>query len=107
MEDMKSILICDLFYQIAFDAARPLPKTLNRNKYMMVAIDHYYKCCETRLVRSHDEVTTAKFFEEEVAYCFGVPKYVLTNNGSEWMKEFDVLCQDYRIVHQFIAPMWP
>ncbi len=34
-------------------------------------------------------------------------KYVLTNNGSEWMKEFDVLCQDYRIMHQFTAPMWP
>jgi hypothetical protein len=23
------------------------------------------------------------------------------------MKEFDVLCQDYRIMHQFTAPMWP
>jgi hypothetical protein len=38
MEDMKSILICDLFYPVAFDATRPLPKTLNGNKYMPVAI---------------------------------------------------------------------
>ncbi len=36
-----------------------------------------------------------------------MPKYVFTDNGSEWMKEFDYLCQDYGIVHQFIVPTWP
>jgi transposase-like protein len=72
---------------------------------MMVAIDQYSKWCEIRLMRSHDVVTTARFLEEEVAYCFGVPKYVLTDNGSEWMKKIDVLCQDFRIVHQFTTLM--
>ncbi len=92
MDDMKSIPICDLFYRIAFDTTRPLPKTLNGNKYMLVAIYHYFKWCETRLVKSCDVVIVARFLEEEVVCCFGLPKYVFTNNGSEWMKEFDVLC---------------
>jgi hypothetical protein len=84
MEDMKSILICDLFYQIAFDATRPLPKTLNRNKYMMVAIDHYYKCCETRLGRSHDVVTTTKLFLKKLPttlVCSNMSSLIMVVNG--------------------------
>jgi hypothetical protein len=38
---------------------------------------------------------------------YGVPKYVLTNNGSKGMKEFAEICQSYGITHQFIAPTWP
>jgi hypothetical protein len=40
IEEMKSILICDLFYHVAMDIARPLPETTNGNKYVLVAIDH-------------------------------------------------------------------
>jgi hypothetical protein len=36
-----------------------------------------------------------------------VSKYILTNNGSEWMKEFAKISQNYGITHQFIAPAWP
>jgi transposase InsO family protein len=72
-----------------------------------MVIDHYSKWCETRPIKSHDEETAAKFLEEKVVCQFGVPKYVFTDNGSEWMKEFDALCQDYGIVHQFISPAWP
>jgi hypothetical protein len=49
----------------------------------------------------------ARFLEEKVVCNFGVPKYVLIDNGSEWMKEVDVFCQDYGIIHQFIALAWP
>jgi hypothetical protein len=66
---------------------------------VLVAIGHYFKWCEARLVKNHDAMTTTKFFEEKVVCRFGVPKYVFTNNGREWMKEFDALCQDYGIMH--------
>jgi hypothetical protein len=59
-----------------------------------VAINHYSKWCETRLVKNHDAMIKAKFFEE-VVYRFCVPKYVFIDNGREWMKEFGALCQDY------------
>jgi ABC-type histidine transport system ATPase subunit len=44
------------------------------------------------LIKEHDVATTTIFLEKEVICQFGVPKYILTNNGSEWMKEFDALC---------------
>jgi hypothetical protein len=74
---------------------------------MLVVVDHYSKWCETRVIKSHDVMIVVRFLEEEVVCYFGVAKYVLINNGNDWMKEFDALCQDYRIVHQFIISMWP
>ncbi len=84
MEGMKRIPVCDLLYHVALDTARPLLETSNGNKYILVAIDHYSKWCETRFVKEHDE--------EEIICRFGVPKYILIDNGSELMKEFDALC---------------
>jgi hypothetical protein len=103
IEGMRNIPICDLFYHVALDIARPLPKTTNGNKYVLVAIDYYFKWCEVGLVKEHDTYTVAKFLEDEVICKYGVPKYVLTNNGSEWMKEFVEICQNYGITHQFIT----
>jgi hypothetical protein len=40
------------------------------------------------IVKEHDVFTITKFLEDEVIYKYEVPKYILTNNGSEWMKEF-------------------
>ncbi len=76
----------------------------NGNKYILVAIDHYSKWCEACFVKEHDVAIATIFLEEEIICQFGVPKYIFIDNGSEWMKEFDALCQDYDNMHQFIAP---
>jgi hypothetical protein len=43
IKEMKGIPICDLFYHVTLDIARSLPETTNGNKYVLVAIDHYFK----------------------------------------------------------------
>ncbi len=73
LEEMKSVPICELFYRVAMDTARPLPETINGNKDVLVIIDHYYKWCETRLVKKHDACTIAKFLEDEVICRYGMP----------------------------------
>jgi hypothetical protein len=40
--------IHDLFYHIVLDTIGPFPKTKFGNKYILVAIKHYSKWCETR-----------------------------------------------------------
>jgi hypothetical protein len=92
IEGMKSIPIYDLFYHVTFDTTRPLPKTSTGNKYVFVVIDHYFKWCETHLVKEHGATTSTRFFLDEIICRFGMPKYIISNSGSEWMKEFDVLC---------------
>jgi len=106
-EEMKSIPVCELFYRVALDTAGPLPETKTGNKYILVVVDHYSKWCEAKAVADHGAKTVAKFLENDVICKYGVPKFVLTDNGGEWAVEFDVMCKDYGIQHQHTAPQWP
>jgi len=106
-EELKTIPICDLFHRIAMDTAGPLPETKSGNKYILVAIDHYSKWCEAKAVADHGANTTAKFLEDDIVCRYGVPKFVLIDNGGEWAIKFDVMCKDYAIQHQRTTPQWP
>ncbi len=103
-EQLKSIPICDLFHKVALDTAGPLPETRSGNKYILVAIDHYSKWCEAKVVADHGAKTATRFLEDDIIYRYGVPKFVLTDNGGEWVAEFDLMCKDYGIQHQRTAP---
>jgi hypothetical protein len=106
-EELKSIPVCDLFYRVAMDTVGPLPETKSGNRYILVAIDHYSKWCEAKAVADHGAKTAARFLEDDVICRYGVPKFVLTDNGGEWAAEFNAMCKDYRIHHQHTAPQWP
>jgi len=103
-EEMKSIHVCELLYRVALDIARPLPETMSRNKYIFIVIDHYSKWCEVKVMANHGVKIATKFLEHDVICRYGVPKFVLIDNGGEWVAEFDVMCKDYGIQHQHIAP---
>ncbi len=95
VEETKNILVYDLFYMVALDTVGPLPITKDGNEYVLVSIDHYSKWCEARLVKGHDVATAIRFLEEEIICRFGVLRFILTNNGGEWMAEFDLMCKKY------------
>jgi hypothetical protein len=75
---MKSIPMCDLFYQVVLDTTRLLLETSSGNKYVLIAIDRYSKWCEAHHVKEHDITIVAKFLEEEIICRFGMPKYIFT-----------------------------
>ncbi len=106
-ERLKSIPVCDLFYRVAIDTAGPLPETKAGNKYILVAIDHYSKWCEAKAVADHGAKTAAKFLEDDLICRYGVPGFILTDNGGEWGAEFETMCKDYAIQHQRTTPQWP
>jgi len=73
----------------------------------LVAIDHYSKWCEAKAVVDHGAKTAPRFLEDDIIYKYGVPKFILTDNGGEWAAEFKLMCKDYGIQHQCTAPQWP
>jgi hypothetical protein len=91
---------------VALNTTSPLPKTKSGNKYVLVAIDHYSKWCETKHVQEHIIATAMRFIEKEIICRFGIPKYVFIGNGGEWMAEFDTMCKIFGINHQFTTPQW-
>jgi hypothetical protein len=104
---LKSIPVSDLFYKVVLDTTRPLPETKSGNKYIMVAIDHYSKWCGAKVVADPGAKTATRFLEDDLICRYGVPKFILTDNGREWGAEFDTMCKDYAIQHQRTAPQWP
>ncbi len=60
-----------------------------------------------KAVANHGAKTAAGFLEDDIICRYGVPKFVLTDNGGEWATEFDLMCKDYGIQHQRTAPQWP
>jgi transposase-like protein len=74
---------------VAFNIVEPLLEIMNGNKYILVAIDHYLKLCETKVVVDHNAKPMARFLEDEFIYRFGESKYILTDNGFEWSTKFD------------------
>jgi transposase-like protein len=94
-----NIPIYDLFYRVALDTIGLLLETKDGNRYSLVAIDHYLKWCETRLVKDHDVAIITRFLEEKIICRFGVPKFIIIDNGGEWMVEFDLMCKKYGIIH--------
>jgi hypothetical protein len=89
VEDLKNIPICDLFYRVAVDTRGLLPKTNKGNKYILVAIDHYSKWCETKVVSNQTTTTVVKFLEKYIICRYEVPKFIFSNDGGEWSVEFD------------------
>jgi hypothetical protein len=47
------------------------------------------------------------FLKNDVICRFGVPKYILMDNGFEWFVKFDQLCKNYGTMHQYITFQWP
>jgi hypothetical protein len=63
-EEMKNILVCELFYRVALDTTGPLLETKSGNKYILVVVDHYSKWCKSKAVVDHGAKTSAKFLED-------------------------------------------
>ncbi len=59
------------------------------------------------MVTNHGAKIVARFLKDDIVCRYGVPKFVLTDNGREWVAKFDVICKEYRIHHQHITPKWP
>jgi hypothetical protein len=107
VKELRDIPIHNLFHMITWYTISLLLETKNGNKYILVAIDHYSKWWEVKVVLDHNTTIATKFLEDEIIYRFGVPKCLLTDNGGNWVGKFDNLCKAYGIQHRFTSPRLP
>jgi hypothetical protein len=76
----------------------------NGNRYILVVVYHYFKW--VKAITKHDTRIATKILKEEIIYKLKIPRYILINNGGEWVHEFDQLCKNYGITHQYITFDW-
>ncbi len=78
----------------------PLPLTIRHNRYVLVMVEHFSKWIE--LVPSPDksnEGVAYAFFDRVLSH-FGAPTEVLTDQGTKFQGEFQVLCDKVLIDHR-------
>jgi hypothetical protein len=100
MPQLQPLPIMGLGYWWSLDFAGPLLVTPRHNKYVLVMIEHFSKWIE--LVALPDKFSEGATFSflDRVLSRFGAPAEVLTDQGREFLGEFQTLCEqaliDYR-----------
>ena len=106
MTGMKSMTIMGLGYMWSLDFAGPLLTTRSRKRYCLVIIEHFSKWCELAALPSKHAGKVAEVFLG-IMTRFGACVEVLTDNGNEFMGEFDALCQRLLLDHRTTSRYHP
>ena len=93
---------------LAMDLLGPLRRTHQGNEYVLVITDRCTKLCRSVPLRNTKAVTVATVFLYLWAYAYGVPSYVLTDNGPQFAaKFFEAVCTMIGIKHVFTTAYHP
>ncbi|WP_375609853.1 DDE-type integrase/transposase/recombinase [Bartonella sp. AC53GZZY] len=88
-----------LGYRWSLDFAGPLPLTVRHHRYVLVMVEHFSKWIELVALPDKSSEGTTYLFLDQVLSHFGAPAEVLTDQGTEFLGEFQVLCDKALIDH--------
>lgn len=78
------------------------------NRYLIVFQDLLTKWVEAKPVKKADATAVATALREKVLTKFGTPRYIITDNGSQYTsKMMQKLCEYLHINQVFIPPFTP
>ena len=87
-------------FRWGIDFAGPMLSTRRGNKFVLVCIEHCTKWVELIPLPSKSSEGVARAFLENIISRFGVPGVVLTDGGTEFQGEFQVLLTQQQITHR-------
>ncbi|XP_017216818.2 uncharacterized protein LOC108194379 [Daucus carota subsp. sativus] len=88
------------FAMWGIDLVGPLPKCTGQKQFLIVAIDYYTKWPEAKPLARIRETEVVQFFMENIVFRFGVPRVIVTDNGSQFTgKDFEEALGQLKITH--------
>ena len=76
---------------------------MDGNRYLLVAVDPFSKWVEARAVPSLHSWRAAEFLYDDLVARWGKPRWVRTDNGSEFAGDFAAFCRASGIVQRKIT----
>ena len=93
---------------VAMDILGPLPKTEHGHRFLLVICDRFSKLTRTVPLRSISALVVAKAFCEHWVFVYGPPRYLLTDNGTQFTAKFFLaVCRDLGIAKVFTTAYHP
>jgi hypothetical protein len=69
------------------DLLGPLPPAQGNLKYVVVAVEYFSKWIEAKPLATITSATIQKFFWQNIVCCFGMPKAITVDNGTQFDAE--------------------
>lgn len=83
---------------ISIDIVGPLPRSSKGFSYILVVTDLFTKYTLINPMRKALASTITRFVENEVFLVYGVPQYVISDNGKQFVSSlFKNLCNEYKV----------
>lgn len=96
------------FQLISTDIIGPLPRSSKGYRYILVIADYYSKFVLTFPLRTATAQAVTRHMENDVFLLFGVPQYLLCDNGVQFKStDFRNLCGKYKVSILFNALYHP
>jgi hypothetical protein len=87
---------------------RPTPPAQGNLKYVMVVVEYFSKWIEAKPLATITSVTVQKFFWQNIVCCFGVPKAITVDNGTQFdAKTFKDFCNQLGMKIHFASVRHP
>ncbi|KAM1699106.1 hypothetical protein ACFX13_030926 [Malus domestica] len=80
------------------DVVGPItPKSSAGEVYILAATDYFSKWAEAIPLREVKKETVVRFIKEHIIHRYGVPRYIITDNGKQFSNRLvDELCEKYK-----------
>ncbi|XP_015968900.1 uncharacterized protein LOC107492386 [Arachis duranensis] len=90
------------------DLVGPLPTAPGQLRYLIVAIDYYTKWIEAKPLASITAAQCRKFLWRQVITRFGIPKIVISDNGTQFTdRKFREFLEGLHVSHRFSSVEHP
>lgn len=88
------------FQRLYIDFMGPYPRTVEGNSYIFVCLDHFTKFVFLTPMRKATSADVIKYLERSVFHVFGVPEYLHSDNGKQFVSEvFKIFLDKYGVKH--------
>lgn len=96
------------FVMLSADLIGPFPRSSSGHKYILVVMDTFTKLPLLFPLREATASAVAKRLEEDVFLMFGIPSYIICDNGSEFTgRKFKQLAEAYKVKLLYNASRHP
>ena len=106
--DFSPVLSPCPFFMWGIDIMGPFPKGTGQKQFLVVAVDYVTKWVEAKPLARICEKEMIEFFMEFIVFRFGVPRIVVTDNGTQFIgKDFEDTLKELKIKHVKASVAYP